>query len=149
MYFSFWKTHFRQNVDHEGYSPWLYFPFVYLICLLHTLSLTFFFFIIHFYFTMQFLWAWISRTETVRVTFSQYSPACKKEPADSHPNFCSWANGAFFCPHAQDQCVILKRTHFAVPPLNTLSDKNDFNFLLYNLLHDWNHKSFTLIYFLM
>ena len=26
------------------------------------------------------------RTETVGVTFSQYSPACKKEPADSHPN---------------------------------------------------------------
>ena len=29
------------------------------------------------------------RTETVGVTFSQYSPACKKEPADSHPNFYS------------------------------------------------------------
>ena len=34
----------------------------------------------------------------------------------------------FFCQHAQDQCVTLKRTHFAVPPLNTLSDKNNFNF---------------------
>ena len=56
------------------------------ICLLHMLSLTRLFFTIHFYFTMQCLWAWISRTETVGVTFSQYSPACKKEPADSHPN---------------------------------------------------------------
>ena len=31
----------------------------------------------------------------------------------------SWANGAFFCEHGQDQRVILKRTHFAVPPLRT------------------------------
>ena len=106
------------------------------ICLLHMLSLTRLFFTIHFYFTMQCLWAWISRTETVGVTFSQYSPACKKEPADSHPNFCSWANDTFFCQHAQDQYVILMRTHFAVPALNTMSEKNNFNFLLYNLPHD-------------
>ena len=49
---------------------------------------------------------------------------------------CSWANGTIFCQHAQDQCVILKRTHFALPALNTVSEKNSFNFLLYNLLHD-------------
>ena len=117
---------------------------LFFLCLLHMLSLTFLFFIvIHFYFTMQFLWAWISRTETVGVTFSQYSPACEKEPADSHPNFCSWANGTFFCQHAQDQYVILMRTHFAVPALNTMSEKNNFNFLLQDLLPDWNHKCFT------
>ena len=52
------------------------------------------------------------------VTFSQYSPACKKEPPDSDPNFYTWANGAFFPQHAQDQCVILLRTHFAVPALH-------------------------------
>ena len=143
-YFSLRKTYFRQNVDYKGYSPLLYFSFVYLIRLLHTLSLTFLFFIvIHFYFTMQFLWAWISRTETVGVTFSQYSPACEKEPADSHPNFCSWANGTFLCQHEQDQYVILMRTHFAVPALNTMSEKNNFNFLLQDLLPDWNHKCFT------
>ena len=49
---------------------------------------------------------------------------------------CSWAYGTFFCQHARDQCVILKRTHFAVPALNTVSEKNNFNFLLYNLPHD-------------
>ena len=85
---------------------------------------------------MQFLWAWISRTETVGVTFLQNSPAYKKKSKDCHPNFYYWANGAFFCQYAQDQFVILKRTHLAVPSLNTLSDKNNLNFLLYNLLHD-------------
>ena len=128
-YFSLRKTYFRQNIDYKQYSPKLYFPFVYLICLLHMLSLTFLFFIIHFYFSMQFLWAWISHgTEPVGVTFSQYSPASKKEPADSRPNFYSWANGAFFCQHTKDQCVILKQTHFVVATLNTLSDKSNVNF---------------------
>ena len=102
---------------------------LFISCLLHMLSLTFLFFIIHFYFSMQFLWAWISHgTEPVGVTFSQYSPASKKEPADSRPNFYSWANGAFFCQHTKDQCVILKQTHFVVATLNTLSDKSNVNF---------------------
>ena len=65
-YFSLRKTYFRQNIDHKQYSPKLYFPFVYLICLLHMLSLTFLFFIIHFYFSMQFLWAWISHGTELR-----------------------------------------------------------------------------------
>ena len=41
-YFSLRKTYFRQNIDHKRYSPKLYFPFVYFICLLHMLSLPFF-----------------------------------------------------------------------------------------------------------
>ena len=78
----------------------------------------------------------ISRTETVGITFSQYSPAYKKNPRLGVQISIIEQMSLFFCQHAQDQCVILKRTHFAVPPLNTLSDKNNFNFLAYNLLHD-------------
>ena len=29
------KTYFRENIDHQLYSSYLYFPFVYLIRLLH------------------------------------------------------------------------------------------------------------------
>ena len=36
---------------------------------------------------MQFLWTWISRTETVGVTFLQNSPAYKKKSEDCHPTF--------------------------------------------------------------
>ena len=42
----------------------------------------------------------------------------------------------FFCQHAEDHCLFLKQTLFAVPPLKTLSYKNNFNLLPYNLLHD-------------
>ena len=86
-------------------SPWIFpiasFPWQ------HTFVIDIFAFVIHFYFTMQLLRAWISRTETVGITFSQHSPADKKKSKDCRSNF------------AQDQCVILKRTHFAVPPLKT------------------------------
>ena len=41
----------------------------------------------------------------------------------------------FFCQHAQNQCDIVKRTHFAVPTPDTVSDKNNFKSLLYNLLY--------------
>ena len=34
-YFSLRKTYFKQNIDHQLYSSYLYFPFVYLIRLLH------------------------------------------------------------------------------------------------------------------
>ena len=50
------------------------------------------------------------------------------------------------CQHAQDQCVILKQTQFTVPTLNTLSCKNNFNFLPYNLLLDWNHSCLTFFF---
>ena len=86
------KTFFRQNIDHKGYSQKLYFPFVYLKGLLHTLSLTF----LLIFFNMQFLGAWISSPKIVGVTFfAIFTSACKKEPAESRPNFYSWANGAF------------------------------------------------------
>ena len=42
----------------------------------------------------------------------------------------------FFCQHAQDQCVLLKRTQFEVAPLNTLLYKNNFTFSPYNLVYD-------------
>ena len=66
------------------------------------------------------------RTETVGVTFSQYSPACKKEFADSHPNFYSWA--------ANDH--ISEANEFCSATTKHSVRKNNFNFLLYNLLHD-------------
>ena len=58
------------------------FPFVYLIHLLHRLSLAFLFSIIHFYFILLrnfYWWAWISLTKIVEITFSQYSLAYKKK----------------------------------------------------------------------
>ena len=66
------------------------------------------------------------RTETVGVTFSQYSPACKKEFADSHPNFYSWAANEH----------ISEANEFCSATTKHSVRKNNFNFLLYNLLHD-------------
>ena len=68
------KRSFRQNIDHIGYS----FPFVYLIRLLHTLHWHFYSLLFIFYFTVQLLWAWTSRTETVMIPFLRYPPAYKK-----------------------------------------------------------------------
>ena len=53
--------------------------------------------------------------DVLGITFSQYSPAYKKKCKE----FIIGAS--FFRQHAQDQCVVLKRTHFAVPPLRHMS----------------------------
>ena len=82
---------------------------------------------------MQFLWAWISSPETVGVTFSQYSPVrAKRNLRKAVLSKCrfflrAWAGSV---RHSEANAFCSATTQ------NTMSDKNNFNFLLYSLLHD-------------
>ena len=99
-YFSLRKTYFRQNIDHQLYSPYLYFPFVisyvYYTCShWHFNSLLFIFILLRNFHEhgLVVLRQWGLRFRNIHLR-------AKKEPADSRANFYSWANGAFFCQHA-------------------------------------------------
>ena len=121
-------------------SPTIFPIPVFSFCLSHTfitlVAIDILIFYHSFLFTTQFLWARISRTETAGVTFSQYSPACKKEPADiAVQNFIREQMALFSASMRHSEANSFQLS-FAVPALNRLSDKTNFHFLVYNFLHD-------------
>ena len=76
---------------------------------------------------MQFLQAWISRNETVGATFCNIHQLTKRNLCIAGQTFIIEKMALFFfCKHAQNQCDIVKRTHFAMPTLDTVSDKNNY-----------------------
>ena len=72
------KRSFRQNIDDIGYSPKLFFFLLFISYVYYSRFIDFFILYHSFFFTMQLLWAWTSRTETVGSPFLQYPPAYKK-----------------------------------------------------------------------
>ena len=72
----------------------------------------------------------------MEVTFSQYSPACKKRNLRIAVQTFILEQMALFSVSMRHSEANSFQLHFAVPALHRLSDTNNFHFLLYNFLHE-------------
>lgn len=142
MYLTLRKTYFssRKNIfqtkhrSHRIFPMIAYFPFVYVIRLLHMFDWRYSSLFLFILLCNCYRHGWIVRIlRQWESFFSQYSPAYQNKAENWRQNFYHWASGVFYFPVSM--CRI-SASFWSKRNLQWHLCENNVYFLPYNLLHD-------------